>query len=84
MKSFINFLINEINATNTLKKAVFNVRSTLKNPIQKHLSKIRKSINIGNNLSKYKKREARLKMMKTNASRIKKIQNTITNNRVKI
>ena len=84
MKSFINFLINEINATNTLKKAVFNVRSTLKNPIQKHLSKIKKSINIGNNLSKYKKREARLKMMKTNASRIKKIQNTITNNRVKI
>ncbi len=84
MKSFINFLINEINATNTLKKAVSSVRSTLGNPIQKHLSKIRKSINIGNNLSKYKKREARLKMMKTNASRIKKIQNTITNNRVKI
>ena len=92
MLNFIAYLINEVNGTNTLKKSVDAIKKTLQNPLKKHLNKIKKSINksmINNRLSKYKqdnlahnKSQSREKIIKANASRIKRIQNTIKQNSV--
>ena len=57
MLSFIEFLINEVNGTNTLSKAIKAVGKTMENPVKKELNKIKKSINksmIGNKISKTK------------------------------
>lgn len=94
MLNFISYLINEVNGTNTLKKAVNSIKSGFQNPLKKHLNKIKKSINksmINNKLSKYKqdslahnKSQSREKIIKANASRIKRIQNTIKQNSINL
>lgn len=82
MQNFITFLINEVNGTNTLHKAIASVTKTLDNPLRKQLNKVKKSINksvLGNKFIQFKK-DAREKIISTNAKRIKKIRNTIKNN----
>jgi len=86
MLSFIEFLINEVNGTNTLSKAIKAVGKTMENPVKKELNKIKKSINksmIGNKISKTKQAKlARMKTIQANCSRIKKINTTIKKNSV--
>lgn len=88
MLTFIDFLINEVNGTNSIKQAISLIKRSFENPMRKRLNKIKKSINksmIGNKVSKYNRNKlARMRTVQANASRIKRINNTITNNRVQI